>query len=256
MSNARNGQQPGQQGRNGQQGQNPQPGSQPGDRAASQSGQRGGQPGNQGQRSGNSQQAGAQPGNQPGQQSGQAGQQSGGAGAQQSGTRSAQAGGGASAGQRASFYDRSGDIRTGGGASGDGPAWNNVNTGNNTYGQPGQRPTTPTPGGNPADTERTFQQSLRELIQLRGMVGGDPQAAKDVADLTRRMSQLDPRRFSGNPAMVEQMHREMLAAVDRLELRLQRDDSATEARTGKPSSVPAGYGDSVADYYRRLSAKP
>ena len=45
-------------------------------------------------------------------------------------------------------------------------------------------------------------------------------------------------------------------SLDRIELQLQRDGSSTEARTGKPASVPAGYQDSVADYYRRLSKNP
>ena len=87
------------------------------------------------------------------------------------------------------------------------------------------------------------------------MVHDDPQAAKDVADLTRQMQHLDPSRFPGNPAMVEQMHQEVLSAVDKLELELQRDGGSAEARTGKPDAVPAGYQDSVAEYYRQLSKR-
>jgi hypothetical protein len=49
------------------------------------------------------------------------------------------------------------------------------------------------------------------------------------------------------------MHSEILSSVDRLELELQRSGEATDARTGKPFTVPAGYQESVADYYRRLS---
>jgi hypothetical protein len=56
--------------------------------------------------------------------------------------------------------------------------------------------------------------------------------------------------------MVEQMHREVLSTVDKLELQLQRDDASTKARTGKPDAVPAGYQESVAEYYRRLSKNP
>ena len=41
---------------------------------------------------------------------------------------------------------------------------------------------------------------MRELNQLRQMVGDDPEAAKEVADLTRQMQRLDPNRFPGNPA--------------------------------------------------------
>jgi hypothetical protein len=56
--------------------------------------------------------------------------------------------------------------------------------------------------------------------------------------------------------MVEQMHREVLSSVDRLELELQRAGASADARTGKPDAVPTGYQESVADYYKRLSKTP
>jgi hypothetical protein len=97
---------------------------------------------------------------------------------------------------------------------------------------------------------------MRELSQLRQMVQGNPQATKEVQELARQMQQLDPSRFPGNPAMVEEMHREVLSSIDRIELQLQRDGASPEARTGKPYVIPAGYQDSVAEYYRRLSKNP
>jgi hypothetical protein len=140
-----------------------------------------------------------------------------------------------------------------GGQAGDGTVYGNINTGNNTYGPRGQ-PTSDDPSANYGDTERAFQQELRELNQLRQMVKGDPEAAKEAEDLARQMQHLDPRRFPGNPAIVEQMHREVLGSIDRLELALQRSALATlESRTGKPHAVPEGYQDSVAEYYRQLS---
>jgi hypothetical protein len=94
---------------------------------------------------------------------------------------------------------------------------------------------------------------MRELTQLRQMVQDDPQAAKEVADLTKKMQNLDPSRFPGNPAMVEKMHSEVLSSVDKLELELQNANASTDARQGKPYTVPQGYQESVAEYYRRLS---
>jgi len=225
--------QSGQQGRDGQQGQNNQGG---------QNGNQQGQGGGNGQQSGSSGQqshARLQSG-----QNAQGGPQQGGGFGQQAGDRTGQRGG------------QSGDVRYGGGGGADGTVWGNINTGNNRYGQAGQRPAPPDASGNPADTERTYQQGLRELNQLRQMVQGDPQATKEVQELARQMQQLDPSRFPGNPAMVEQMHREVLSSIDRIELQLQRDGASTEARTGKPYAVPAGYQDSVAEYYRRLSKNP
>ncbi len=151
---------------------------------------------------------------------------------------------------------QSGDVRNGGGRNSDGTVWGNINTGNNRYGQPGQPAASAEPSGNPADTERAFRQGLRALNQLRQRVRDDPEAAKEVAELTRQMQLLDPSRFPGNPAMLEQMHREVLSSVDKLELQLQRDAASTQARTGKSSAAPSGYQESVAEYYKRLSKNP
>jgi hypothetical protein len=237
--------QTGQQSGNGQQTRDGQPNGNGQQGKLSRQGQNGNQqsPGNgPGQQTANGSQQG-RGGEQPGQvaQGGQ--QQGGGSFGQQAGDRTGQRDG------------QSGDIRYGGGGA-DGTVWNNINTGNNRYGQAAQRPVPTDATGNPADTERTYQQGMRELNQLRQMVQGDPQATKEVQALARQMQQLDPSRFPGNPAMVEQMHREMLSSIDRIELQLQRSDASTDARTGKSYAVPAGYQDSVAEYYRRLSKNP
>jgi len=148
----------------------------------------------------------------------------------------------------------SGDIRRGGGGYAAGTAWNNINTGNNTYGSRGIMPQHPTDTtANPRDTEQSFQQQLSELGRLNQMVQGDPNLSKEVRDLTRRMQDLDPKRFPGNPAIVEQMHQEMLSSINRLEIELLNHGATGEARSGKPQSIPDGYQEAVADYYRRLS---
>ena len=218
--------------------------------------QKGNQQGN-GQQRGDSQQL-SRGGQQQGQgQQGAQGQQGGG---QQGGGRQQGGGQGGGALSRDGDVGGSGDVRgdvggrvTAGGGYRNGSVFGGANTGNNTYATglgPAQAKDT---SDHPADTERTFNQSMRELQALRGMVKDDPQAAKDIAELQRQMQGLDPKRFPGNPALVEQMHGEVLRAVDQLELRLQRSGDMTDARTGKPDAVPAGYNDSVADYYRRLS---
>ena len=148
--------------------------------------------------------------------------------------------------------DLRGDTRYG---AVDSTVWDNINTGNNRYGRPGERPA-PVEPSNLDDSERTFQQGMRQLNELRQMVQNDPQAAKEVADLVRRMQQLDPSRFPGNPAMVGRMQRELLSSVDKLELVLRREGASSAARAGKASAVPTEYQESVADYYRRLSKNP
>ncbi len=184
---------------------------------------------------------------------GQNGRQPGWAFGQRQLSRSGQRGGGARGDVRNGV---SGDTRNGGGAA-NGAVWGNYDTGNNTPRARGQQQTAPgDASGNPADTERTIDQGKRQLNQLQQMVKDDPQAAKGVAEMERQMQRLDPSRFPGNPAMVEQMHRELLGSLDKLELQLRHDGAAADARTGKPNAVPAGYQESVADYYRRLSKNP
>ncbi|HEX9199561.1 MAG TPA: hypothetical protein VF865_08370 [Acidobacteriaceae bacterium] len=228
--NGRNGQQPGQngqQGRDGQQGQ----------------GQQGSQRGQNGQQ-GQGQQAG-----QGGQRQGQ-GQQGQG---KQQGNRGDQGGRQSGQGQRGGQYGgdiANGELRGGGGAD----INLNIDTGGQTYSST-RSSAPPRIGANPADTERVVQQGLSELNQLRAMAKGDPAAEKQIQDLVKEMQKLDPSRFVGNPAMVEELHTKVLNDVDKLELQLRRDPnapSAGQARTAGPPTVPAGYEDAVAEYYRRL----
>jgi len=52
------------------------------------------------------------------------------------------------------------------------------------------------------------------------------------------------------------MHQQLLSGVDALELRLRRqldEKQGGTIRSTDPARVPAGYQDSVAEYYRKLS---
>ena len=149
-----------------------------------------------------------------------------------------------------------GEVHYDSGRGSEGTVWDNINTGNNRYGPASPRTAPRGDSSNLPDTERAIRQGLRELNQLMPMVRGEKQAEKEVEELAKQMQRLDPSRFPGNPAMVERMYREVLSSVDKLELQVRRDGASTEARTGKPLTVPEGYRDSVADYFRRLSKTP
>ena len=142
------------------------------------------------------------------------------------------------------------DTNPGGG--GYGRQYGNIDTGNNTPrgGPPVQ------PDNSPIPPQRAYDDSMRDLNQLRQNVKDDPDMAKQVQELIREMARLDPSRFPGNPALVEQLHTQVLADVDKLELQLRRqidDKDAGQVRSGTTSTVPQGYEESVADYFRRLS---
>jgi hypothetical protein len=70
------------------------------------------------------------------------------------------------------------------------------------------------------------------------------------------MQRIDPKKFAGNPELVEQLRSQVLAGLEQLELQLRRQldtQQAGSARTGTPQRVPAGYADAVAEYFRKLS---
>jgi hypothetical protein len=183
---------------------------------------------------------GGQSGSQPGQagplsrngQSGQGGQQTG-----QNGGRDG---------------DRMGNP-TGGVGNRGGTVYGDLDTGNTHI---VGRAVAPQQGPNPGDAQREIDQGLNLLNKVRAAVQDSPEAKQKLQALIDEMRNLDPSRFPGNPALVEQMHQQLVSGVDALELQLRRQLDQSKGgtiRNTDPSKVPAGYKDSVAEYYRKLS---
>jgi len=181
-------------------------------------------------------------------QSGQGGQQTG-----QSGNRGGQPG---QQGQASGVGDRqAGPVGNAGGGAGnrDRQAYGAWDAGNTRI---SGNPVTPQSGPNPADTQREIDQGLNLLNQVRAVVQDNPEADRELQSLIEQMRNLDPSRFPGNPALVEQMHQQLLSDVDALELQLRRvldENHGGTIRNTDPAKVPPGYRDSVAEYYRKLS---
>ena len=87
----------------------------------------------------------------------------------------------------------------------------------------------PQQGPNPADTQRQIEQGLNLLNQLRSTVQDSPEARHELQTLIEEMRNLDPKRFPGNPALVEQMHQQILSGVDALELQQHAANSKRRA---------------------------
>lgn len=183
--------------------------------------------------------------------SGQAGQNGRAGQGSQTGREGVPAQGGSNGrGGRQAGAMTTGELRGGGGAD----ANLNVDTGGQRYGS-ARSSATPQPAANPADLQRFVEQGMGELSQLRQLAKGDPAAEREIADLAREMQKLDPARFPGNPAMVEELHARVLGEVDKLELQLRSASNQPQpgqVRTAQAPVVPADYRDAVADYYRRL----
>ena len=145
-------------------------------------------------------------------------------------------------------------VNPGGGAY-NGPIYGGMNTGNNNY---GQLPSAPSRDTYPVP-EPAYRDSISQLDRLRQSLKDDPESLRQVQELIREMQRLDPSRFPGNPAMVEELYNRVLTDVDKLELELRRASDAKQ--TGQVHNtdsqrVPPGYEDAVADYFRRLSKTP
>jgi hypothetical protein len=107
-----------------------------------------------------------------------------------------------------------------------------------------------------AEMDRLYQEAMRQLNDLRQAYRDDADTLGDIQGLIREMQRLDPSRFPGNPALVEQLHTQVLASVDRLELQLRRQaegQQSGQVRSGDSLPVPPAYRDAVAEYFRRLS---
>jgi hypothetical protein len=118
------------------------------------------------------------------------------------------------------------------------------------------RAVAPQQGPNPADAQREIDQGLNLLNGVRAVVQDSPEARRELQALIDQMRSLDPRRFPGNPGLVEQMHQQLLSNVDALELQLRRqldEKQGGTIRNTDPAKIPAGYQNSVAEYYRKLS---
>lgn len=240
----------------GQQGQDGREGNQRGQNGKQgQKGQKG--QGQQGEQAGDQQGEGQQPGQQGGQRGpqGQRGQQ----GQGQSQGQAQTAGNNQQGGQRGEGgIEPNGEIprgqRTQGGGDRDGfrqHGYSALNDG-------GLR----APGGAlPAEMQRglesAYREGLRDLNEVRRALSAeDGETAKEVGDLIRQMQSLDPARFPGNPALLEQMRAQLLPNLEQLEIQLRRqieEKQGGQVRTGTSAPVPAGYADAVAEYFRKLS---
>jgi hypothetical protein len=110
-----------------------------------------------------------------------------------------------------------------------------------------------------AESKRVYQEGMSELSRLRRSVADDPEARRQVDELVRSLQKLDPRRFPGNPAMVDELYARVLSGVDKLELQLRHEPAESQpgqVRSDNPAPMPAGYQTAVADYFRRLSKNP
>lgn len=120
-----------------------------------------------------------------------------------------------------------------------------------------QGPWGPLPAEGQRGLETAYREGLRDLSQLRQSLAQDnAETAQEIQDLIRQMQQLDPSRFPGNPLLIERIRAQVLPNLEQLEIRLRRqleEKNGGQVRATSPDSIPAGYADAVAEYFRKLS---
>jgi len=103
---------------------------------------------------------------------------------------------------------------------------------------------------------RAWREGMQNLNDLRSAATDSPETQREIDAMIQEMKKLDPNKFQGNPALLEQMRTQFLPGLEQLELKLRRDYEAQQTgtvRSGVQERIPAGYADQVADYFRRLS---
>jgi hypothetical protein len=150
------------------------------------------------------------------------------------------------------------------GQSGQGLQWGGANAGprGGWYGDregpwnrgplpPAQEPA----GARPGDISAFLRDAVRDLGRLQQAVRNDAELAREVQDLMRAMQNIDPKALD-NPLVAERIRQQVLMEVEQVEMQIRRkveDAQGTSARTPAGQNVPPGYGEAVAEYFRRLS---
>ena len=104
--------------------------------------------------------------------------------------------------------------------------------------------------------ERALEAGIADIPrlaqQLRTTREFDP---SEIAELRNFARELGDGRFLGNPELLEQEYRKMLAMLEQIEVKLRRQvelDDKEEVRAIVSEPVPESYREAVAEYYRRL----
>lgn len=103
--------------------------------------------------------------------------------------------------------------------------------------------------------ERALRESVRDLREMRQNVQDSPELAGDMDAIMREIQKYDPEQIAKDPLLAERIRSSVIPAIQQLELQLRRklEAGAGDVRSTTAQKIPDGYGDAVAEYFRRLS---
>jgi antirestriction protein len=109
----------------------------------------------------------------------------------------------------------------------------------------------------PEDFQNTYRNTVQSLRQLEQQAQADPNMLKDIQTLMRDLQRLDPYTYANDPLLAERIHAALMSGVEQVEMELRRkvDEAAGNGSVRSPGgeTVPQGYADAVAEYFRKLS---
>jgi hypothetical protein len=110
-------------------------------------------------------------------------------------------------------------------------------------------------GGGAVDSERALREAMRDLNQLRQQLGANSDVGKEISDMIHDLQHGSSEYALAGPALNERIEREVLPAIEQLEMQLRRKVDGDNATVRNPAAdqVPAGYSEKVAEYFRKLS---
>jgi hypothetical protein len=109
----------------------------------------------------------------------------------------------------------------------------------------------------PEDFQNTYRDTVQSLGQLERQAQADPNMLKDIQALMRDLQRLDPYTYANDPLLAERIHAALVSGVEQVEMELRRkvDETTGNGSVRSPGgeTVPQGYADAVAEYFRKLS---
>jgi hypothetical protein len=113
----------------------------------------------------------------------------------------------------------------------------------------------PEQGATNPGIERAMREGVRDLSELRQEMQDSPELAGEVAEVMRELQKYDPAKLANDPLLAERIKASVLPAIQQLELQLRRklEGGSGDVRSSAADRIPTGYGDAVAEYFRKLS---
>lgn len=115
-------------------------------------------------------------------------------------------------------------------------------------------------GINPTRLRREWRERVMDAQRIQDLLKGfDPRRARDVAQLARRMREIDASRIFNDPEEVARLKAQIIEGFRQLELDLYRNlkQDEEQLRLSNEEEVPPQFRDRVEEYYRALAgARP